>query len=217
MAYAVVQTGNSSNAGSTSQGTVMGNTTTGNTIIATFSLLTNTVTSVTDSQSNTYTKRRELTSNNSTISIWVAENITGGTTPTVTGNFSNISTVNILVREYSGLAAASFDQSAGAGGVAGTASSGNTSTTTQANELVFGAVHSSSNTPTAGAGFGNFATNITQGSPRLGIEDKRVTSTGVQAATFGGTNSIWACAVITLKEASAPSSTPTRMLMGMGT
>lgn len=188
---AIVQTKSSSTSVAASQtATWNSNTTTGNLIVVvlytafqTFSV----VSSITDSQSNTYTKIDNGTDNNPDIEFWYAKNITGGTTPTITATFSAGTQVTAFIaREYSGIDPNPLDAHV-IGTTTGTspASSGNTSATTVTNELVVGYAIASNATPTfgAGTGYGNLNTFAISGGD-LALEDKIVTSTGTQAATF---------------------------------
>lgn len=201
MAYAIVQTKTGATSGATSFTMVWSsNTTTGNLIVVVVGIITNTVSSITDSQSNTYTKATNGKANSNDVEIWYAQNITGGTTPTITVNTSASGTSSGIAQEYSGLTASAFDKAVSGTGIAGTASSGNTAATTSANELIVGGVAMGASTPTAGAGYGNLTVNSTTATNKVAIEDKRVTSTGAQAATFGGAGSIWSCSVATFAE-----------------
>src|SRR5206468_3639939 len=87
------------------------NTTIGSTIIVGItndSGVINNITSVTDSQGNTYTKRDEKIDGGTpaiaSASLWIAENITGGTTPTMTVHAAGLYNISFIAREYSGLA-----------------------------------------------------------------------------------------------------------------
>lgn len=190
-------------------GTWGGNTTTGNTIIVMVGTngSSNFVSSITDSQSNTYSKAGSDSTAGGAgeIEIWYAKNITGGTTPTLTVNMNTTNGTSFIAREYSGLdTTAPFDKFSGSGANSSAASSGATATTTQASELVVGAVFvsisSGSDTVSAGSGYGNLGHETSNGSFQSAMEDKTVSSTGAQTATFGlslGWN--WQCAVATFK------------------
>lgn len=203
MAYAIAQT-KAGQATATSFTIVWANnTTTGNLIVVGVGVITGTVSSITDSQSNTYTKATGGNANNNDGEIWYAQNITGGTTPTITVNLSATVTASGLAQEYSGMAASAFDKISSNTGIGGTGSSGNTSATTSNNELIVGFVANGSGTPTAGTGYGNLTLNSATSTNVVAIEDKRVTSKGVQAATFGGTTSIWSVCCATFAESTA--------------
>src|SRR6202008_4071972 len=110
-------------------------------------------------------------------SIYYAANIAGGTN-TVTVTFSQAAAFpDIRILEYRGVTV--LDVTAGASGSSTSASSGS-ATTTSANELIFGAETTATNTKAAGSGF--TARIITSPDNDL-AEDKVVTITGSNAAT----------------------------------
>lgn len=135
------------------------------------------------------------------VSIWVAENITGATTPTITINKSATWAIEAVVNHYRGLATSSIDKVARAGNTTVNASSGNTTTLTQAPELVVGIVGSDAGTATytLGGGYGNLA-QIVAASGDIAIEDEVVLSTAAVAATMTlSTVTDSAAAVLTFK------------------
>jgi hypothetical protein len=85
------------------------NTTTGNFIVVMIicdSLTANPVSTVADSQSNTYNKIFSTTTNGviyCTVDVWVAYNITGGTTPTITATLGASQITGMIAREYAGI------------------------------------------------------------------------------------------------------------------
>lgn len=86
------------------------NTTTGSFVVVMIycdALTANTVSGVTDSQTNTYNKIFSTTCNGSTVyctlDVWVAYNITGGTTPTITASHGASQITGIIMREYAGV------------------------------------------------------------------------------------------------------------------
>lgn len=219
MAIALVQTASGNTSSATSVAAVWSNNTvTGNLIIVTVITSNIAVSSIADSQTNTYTKIDETTGSASlTNSVWYAKNITGGTLPTITATLAGSTQAAIIVREYSGAdTTAPFDKKAVATGVAGTVDSTSTATTTQANELVIGAIASSAGTPVAGSGYGNMTTKVAL-TIIAGMEDKLVSATGTYNATFTGPSSIWVATVATFKEAAATTtaSSGTFELMGV--
>ncbi len=163
---------------------------------------------VADNQSNNYTVK--IHTPNATVGITsaIAPIVTASGTFTVTctqTGFTVLST--ILIREYSG-SSITVDKVAGAvtstGGNAppDNISSGNTATTTVANELIVGmSLTDDATTGAVGTGFSNFVKSSSN--PRvMMVEDKTVSSTGTYAAIFsiaifqnGAVN------VLTLKEA----------------
>lgn len=204
MANALVQTATGGTTSGTSHTVTWGSdTTTGNLFVASIMVGgASSVSSITDSQSNTWTKITSLTGTSTvTLEIWYSKNITGGTTPTITINHSN-QQANSIVREFSGLDTASpLDKSAIAAGIGGSPSSGATATTTSANELVVGFAADIVNAGTVGAGYSNLLRQQKAGTTMSAyIEGKTVTSTGTQTATFGGMSSIWVVGVATFKE-----------------
>jgi hypothetical protein len=165
--------------------------------------------SISDSQGNTWTQANTIIFNFATkrLSLWFLANCPGGA-DTVTITLSASANVAIAIREYNGLAtSAPLDQTAAGasadGSPSGTADSGATATTTQANELLIGLTGDtagSGTTISAGTGYGNLiqvnqATNV-----GLGMEDQTVSSTGAYHATFGlSPTAQWGCIVATFK------------------
>lgn len=177
---------------------------------------------VTDSKGNTW-NRVISTSLASTfdLEVWVAYNITGGATHTVTAsdNGGGVDSL-IIVEEWSGAALTSAaDKSAGTTGLASSAlNSGATAATTQADELVIGAGTASGNvTMTAGASYSNL-TRINTTFSTLAFESKVVSATGAQTADMtSGVSGSWTCQVATFKQASTAIaiSVNTAMMMGV--
>jgi hypothetical protein len=132
----------SSNFASTAAATFGSNTTTGNTIFVVVATKNDVaISSISDSPGgNTYSQRCGVATANR-LDIWSAENITGGTIPTITVNFSSSETSMIQIIEFSGLATSAFDQTANQ--TQFTTTTGCTSTVTatlaQANEVFIGA------------------------------------------------------------------------------
>lgn len=148
-----------------------------------------------------------VTSGNFDLEVWVAYNIAGGAGQTVTAadNGGGVDSL-IMVEEWSGAALTSaLDQSTGQS-LTGLSSytSGNTAATSQANELIVGALAVTAGTVlTAGAGFTNLNT-VTTAFSQLAFETKVVAATGVQAATATSVATS-ACSIScsTFKEAAA--------------
>lgn len=207
MAISLVQTAAGGVSSGTSAPATWGsNTTTGNLIAVVIAHAAGAVSSISDSQSNTYVQiNTQTVSSAYVLDMWYAKNITGGTTPTVTAHLASSIQANIIVREYSGLdTSAPLDQNTINNGIGGTASSGNTSTTTQANELLIGGLTSLAGTITVGSGYGNLTSETFSGTTISGyMEDQIVSSTGAYAATFGGPASIWICGIATFIAAGA--------------
>lgn len=227
MAYTVVQTRNATGTGTSIAQTWASNTTTGNLIVVqVFAAFTafSAPSSVTDSQGNSYSQptAAQVISNGG-IYTYIAQNITGGTTPTVTVNFSGSGQQNIVqIREYAGVVTASaVDVSGGSAGNSA-APSTTTASTTNATDLIIGsfAANLSPITFTAGAGFGNPST-ATASSGTVFIQDKEVASTGAQTVNASLSQTWnWGVHGIALKLTSGGggggvASSPTVMLMGV--
>lgn len=99
------------------------------------------VVSVTDNKGNVYTKAVSdpvTPSGNSQMSIWYATNVVGGSNLTITATSNeNYAYLTLAAHEYSGLS--NVDVVSNQSGTGTIATSGLTPTTTQSNELVFGA------------------------------------------------------------------------------
>ncbi len=123
---------------------------------------------------------------------------------TITANYSNSLLQGcILVQEFSKADAVSFDIKDTANSTTGTNPvSGTTGTTNQANETVVGWVLQLSATlPTAGSGYGNLVSQAGSSAVGVAIENKTVTSTGTQQATFTNASSVqYVCGVMTFKK-----------------
>lgn len=216
MAISFIQgVGNGSNA-ATSFTITLTNTVTGNFIWVGIASGLGTVTSVTDG-TNTFTAGvADYNYNASNHMIWYyAKNITGAASHVITVNLSGSLSVDGIAREYSGIDTnAPTDQTAQNTGSSSTPSSGATSTTTQASELVIGFFGcGSSVTETLGSGFSNLTVATVSASASAAAEDLIVSSTGTQTATFG-TSTIfnWGCQVATFKGASSkPSFRPNNL------
>lgn len=166
------------------------NTTAGNTIIVFCGEQQTAVTAVSDDNSNTYTKISGASGNGNTtgIDLWYAFNITGGIKNTITITTGTTSQrQNSVIREYSGLTTTDpFDvASVFNNGVTTTPTSNATATTAQANELVVGIAGNSNGTFSLGTGYSNLQASNGQVSGWVFAEDKIVSSTGTQTATFG--------------------------------
>lgn len=154
------------------------------------------------------------------ISIWVAENVTAATTPTITINKSATWAIQAVVDHWRGLDTTSLDKTARAGGTTVNANSGNTATLSQADELVIGIVGSDFGgaTYTAGAGY----TNLNQQAAAAGdimIESKIVAATtAVNATATLSDVTDQAAAVLTFKAAAAGTTvTPANATLAIST
>lgn len=152
-----------------------------------------------DSNSNTWTETERRTANlidgDTTVAVGRAFNITGGAGHTVTATFgAACSHHSLAIVVYSGLTTTDpFDVDISQAQNSSTPTSGNTVSTTQANELVVGAFgyNGGQTTHTAGSGYTKRIERCHTafgGAVCVGIEDKNVSSVGAQAAnwTFGG-------------------------------
>jgi hypothetical protein len=141
---------------------------------------TSTVSSITDTRGNTYTRAVGPTAGSAlTETIYYAKNIAAGSN-TVTVTFSKTAAYpDVRVLEYSGADTTNpLDVTAAAVGTGTTGNSG-AATTTSANELVFGAGMTFDIYNAAGSGFTNrVITNFGDIA-----EDKSVTATGTYGAT----------------------------------
>jgi hypothetical protein len=133
---------------------------------------------VTDNKGGSYT---QVAGSTASIGVYVAYNTAGGASHqvTVTLGSSSPNPGHIIIMEYSGIAAAAaFDQSAEQAAAFVANSSVTTGATTQASELIFGAL-ATTVSPTAGSGF---TQRMTQGT--ITAEDKVVAATGAQTINF---------------------------------
>jgi len=147
------------------------------------------IASVTDNRGNTYSKIQDGT-NGVKGEMWYAKNAAAGAT-TITISFtSNYHDISVIAREYSGIdttAPLDKQQEANDSDWLQSHSSGATPTTSQADELVLGAyVGDANSTYTAGSGYGNLTSqNGYDAWTSIAMEDKTVSATGAQTATFG--------------------------------
>ena len=174
---------------------------------------TSTVSSVTDSKGNTYTRAAGPTTGTAlTQSIYYAKSIAPGSN-TVTVTFNKAAAYpDVRVLEYSGADTTNpLDVTAGASGSGLTGNSG-TATTTSANELVFGAGMTFDIYNAAGNGFtSRVITNFGDIA-----EDKNVTSTGSYSATAGMRASApWVMQMATFRSSGQSSSNPAPTVTGI--
>jgi len=218
---------------STTSGTVAtinwtSNTTTGNLIVVGYTLLDSVdqVTSVTDSQGNTYTK---ITSASGTIGgsagayggVWYSKNITGGTTPSITVTGGGGANINAVAMEFSGIDTVNpLDSAAVKRGVGTTASmtSGTSAATSASNELIVGVGHTDwgSNTFTSGTNYTGLLRSVNDAFVDVAMEYKVVTSTGTQTATMtSGNASDYSMALVPFIASSGAPSIPTNLFFGI--
>lgn len=156
------------------------------------------VSTVTDNAGNLYTKADSVAlGSGGDTELWYAKNADPTTSVVITFSGSTL-TKSIFVREYSGMDRTSFvfDRTASTSGSGTSVSSGATSSTQTATELVVCSATCLGTNPTlsVGAGFGNFTSQtILAGTSLHAIEDQTVTSIGTQTGimTAGGTLPVW--------------------------
>jgi hypothetical protein len=171
---------------------------------------------MTDSKSNSYTLAVTAVDSFTSrkVDLYYAKNITGGSGHTITCTFDFAGNGAVAAMEASGVdLSAPLDQTATASNVAdfNNASSGNTSTTSTANEFLAGSCLArtegnltSVNSPfTAGPG------DNTQG-PAFALGWRVVSATGAYAFTCTINNDFWGAAIATFKAAGAPASNTTK-------
>jgi hypothetical protein len=165
-----------------------------------------TTTTPTDSQGNTYTQIFNTTFNGGTyrVGAWYAAKIKSGAN-TVTTHYGGSNTeFSIIAREYSGLQAITpFDVTASTAPVSGSTAPASGSTTASGNSfsLVVGLeadANGSGQTYAVGSGFGNLTSISTNGFDGIAIEDRLYAAGGAVSANFTlGTSNFWFCAVVT--------------------
>ena len=155
-----------------------------------------TISSVTDSQGNTYSLAVGPTSiSNLQQSIYYAKNIAGGNdTVAVTFN-QTVAYPDIRILEYSGLDTISPLNVTAAAAGSGTSASSGSANTTAPNELIFGAGTCANEFSGPGSGFTNRIINIYGNI----AEDKMVSSTGNYAATAINSGGGWIMQMATFK------------------
>lgn len=183
---------------------------TGNLIIVAVLIETDaeTVSSVTDNKSNSYSQASALTRTGSTrLEIWYAQNVTGGSSFTITVNVTGGHKC-ISIHEYSGVATSNaFDARA----EALSTDSGN-ATTAVDDELLFGFGDRFTTVGASGSGYTqreNFVFNFGHAT-----QDKIAGAAGSYNSTWANTESSM---LATFKPFTVAASPNLRMLMGMGT
>lgn len=197
-AFQLVQTVNPS----TSTGTITATPT--NTLVGSLllvfvgsSALTDTVSTVTDNAGNTYTKAYGIAGGSGgDTELWYARNA-APTTSIVTTFSASTTTKSVFVREYGGMNQATtvLDRTVTASGSGTSVSTGASSATTDANELVVCSSSLLGTTPgmTVGAGFGNFTTQSVTAASLHAIEDLTASTIATQTGlmTASGTLLFW--------------------------
>lgn len=143
------------------------------------------------------------------ISVWYAFNVTGATTPSIMVNKSQTMSMEAVVFHYSGLTTIDpLDKVARATGSSVSPASGNTTTLSQANEVIIGITGSDFGgaTYTVGAGYGHLTQITANGNSEMALQDKQVSATTAISSSMTLSNSAsWAASVITMKIASTGS------------
>jgi hypothetical protein len=158
---------------------------------------TSSVSSVTDSRGNAYTRAvGPTTTTGLSQSIYYAKNIAAGSN-TVTVTFNQAAAYpDVRILEYSGLdTSAPLDVTAAAVG-SGTSANSGSAPTTSANELIFGAGSTTGVTYTGGGS--GFTARIINNFGNL-AEDKTVASTGSNSATAPNSSGNWVMQMATFK------------------
>jgi hypothetical protein len=171
-----------------------------------------TISSIADDKGNTWNLAVSVAASTRKTYIYYAMNAAAGaTTVTVTYTAGQFPDTHYFIREYSGIATTSaLDKTASNSngtGYTDSHSTGTTAATTQANELVVAAVGSDANgdpTYTAPTGYADFESQGGQTYTWGACDDKIVSATGTQTATFGSTAYVNSQgAIATFKEAAA--------------
>jgi glucose/arabinose dehydrogenase/PKD repeat protein len=164
--------------------------------------------SVTDTGGNVYTSvggRTTWDNSNRSSQVFYAKNIAGGSN-TVRATFATAisSWAAMYIHEYSGIDKADpLDVSAVNKGTTAAMSSGS-ATTTNANDLIFGAGASGSNVNQPGTGFTSRSTSFGNRT-----EDKNVTTTGSYNATANQNGNAWVMHMVAFKaDPGTPDTTP---------
>lgn len=216
---AFVQTADSTHAQSGSVTTRSFTSTTGNLLVVAVAAqnmaTTQAFSSVADNKGNTYSKAGSYVwccgNPSYAVEIWYSSNIAGGSGHIVTANSGTTTTLGsssnvfITVQEFSGIAHSSaFDVTAGTAATSANPDSGNTATTSQANELVFGAALGGTFAINPGSGFSNSSSvnHVGSNGGNFAVESKVVSSAGAYSATFGMAPTSWAAVVATFRAGS---------------
>lgn len=172
------------------------------------------VSSISDSQTNTYTRIMGSANQGLGMEMWYAKNITGGTTPTVTVNFSVNARPIVVVREYSGVHLTVPIDVFNSGRASDSTTPGSNAINTNfADEIIvgFASAQVDPDTWSLGSGYGNLTTSASGNiSGTVGVEDKIVSSTGNYSADFIISSSgSWEAAVVGLAGAIQAATTST--------
>lgn len=163
------------------------------------------LTGISDTAGNSYTSNGTSWSFGANdLILWFAvANSTASITITVTGS-SATGNYAAIVQEFSGIIGTK-DKTTKASGTSSTADSGNTATTSSANELIIGGFnYASTGAATVGTGFSNLTqVDAFTGAFGVAMESKIVSSVGAYNATLGLPGSvIWGAGVATFAASS---------------
>ena len=162
------------------------------------SALTDTVSTVTDNGNNTYTKAYGVASGSGgDTECWYSINSNPTTSVVVTFSAA-VTTKSVFFREYSGMSKSTtcFDRNVSTSGSGTSVSTGASSTTQDATEIIVCSCSCLGTNPTlsAGSGYGNYTSQaLLAGLSLHAIEDKTVSTIGTQTGTMtaGGTLPVW--------------------------
>lgn len=168
-----------------------------------------TITGITDSKGNTYTKITESQIGSAINMVAFYTKITtGGSSHTITATWNDAAeNVRVVAQEFSGFTAnPTVDQVTTASGSSTTPASGVTGTTARANELVIGMLAKQGTTAatvTAGSGFSNLI--VVNDNDTAGQESRVVSAISTYNATFTlSTSRAWLAGIVTFYDSSDP-------------
>lgn len=186
--------------------------------VSIYSSSTANLSSVTDNKGNSYLKAASnptTPSGNHLVSIWYSQNVTGGSSFSVTATPQGNAYITLAIHEYTGIAVSSvLDQTQNKIGTGQAATTGLSGTTLQSNELIFGAhLHQDAGVvaATPGSGF-NLRQSLADGNYEpLVTEDRFVSATGSYEAPLTWAKAVpWNAALATFKVANGGvTATPT--------
>src|SRR5262249_13435594 len=164
------------------------------------------ISSVTDSKNNTYVKAVGVAEGqDNDVSVWYALNVTGGSNFTVTVPTASGAAITLAAHEYAGVASVNaLDKTSAQTVTTGsTAASSGSATTTQPNEVIFGAfgyLDYLDTTATAGSGFTMRQQQTSNTNyETLYTEDKLVSTTGSYQTTLTFAQAVkWRAVMVTL-------------------
>lgn len=143
-----------------------------------------TVSSITDSQNNVYTKVDSGTATSDNGELWYSSNIAAGATPTITLTVSSIFNVAVIIQEWAGSTTTPLDVHTTGSGSSTAVVSAASAQPTQGKNLVVGWMvgGSSGGTITVGTGYSNLQTQTSVA--QIALETKIMNGITSQTATF---------------------------------